>query len=410
MKQIRVTAYWSVVLSAVAICSQASADATTQPSAHASVDSVLSAMDSAYSALKSAQFNGHIVGRFDAAGQIKNEDVAFTSSFAAPNQFRHEIKSEILLGSTGKNVYSYLSSREAYQNADAPKGRASSSDWPASVVRILQDQNPSLLLAISKSAADELKQLSSKISLLQPTTVDGVAYDTLRFDDNGDGQTITMLIDPSTHLLHEVKTDLRKSFTDAGTADVKAAEVNVQYSNSAPDAPILGDAFAWTAPAGAMLVSATSAAPGDDGMSDDVKALIGKAAPDFTLKGLDDKPLKLSDTRGSVVILDFWATWCGPCVASLPHLDKLYKDQSPNGLKAFAVDLQEDKSRVAGFVQKQGWTLPVLLDTDAVAAGLYKAESIPQTVVIGKDGKIKQIFVGGNHEEEIASLVLNEMK
>jgi thiol-disulfide isomerase/thioredoxin len=110
------------------------------------------------------------------------------------------------------------------------------------------------------------------------------------------------------------------------------------------------------------------------------------------------------------VIVDFWATWCGPCMQSLPHLDQLYKDQSANGLKAFAVDLQEDKDKVKAVADKQGWSLPVLLDSDGAVAGTYKADAIPETVVIGKDGLIKQIFVGSGHEEEISTLVQTEMK
>jgi len=75
-----------------------------------------------------------------------------------------------------------------------------------------------------------------------------------------------------------------------------------------------------------------------------------------------------------------------------------------------AVNLQEDKDKVKAFVEKQGWTLPVVLDSEGSVAATYKADAIPETVVIGKDGKIKQIFVGGGHEEEVSALVEQEMK
>jgi peroxiredoxin/outer membrane lipoprotein-sorting protein len=380
--------------------------ATTQPM----VASVLADMDTAYAKLQSVQFDGTMTAHFDAAGQQKNDEQSFTSSFAAPNRFRHETK-QIILGSTGKTAYSFLTSRDEYQSTDAPKTRVASGEWPASVTGILEDQNPSLLLVMSKSASDELNELSKKITLESPTTVDGTAYDTLRFDVGEDHQIITMLVDPATHLLREVKFDLRKPLEKAGTADVKSAEVTVDYTHTVANAPIANDVFAWTAPAGAILASATNAlAAADDGLSDGLKALVGKPAPDFSLKGLDDTTTKLSEQKGSVVVVDFWATWCGPCMASLPHLDKLYKDQSANGLKAFAVDLQEDKATVKPVVARQGWSIPVLLDSDGAVAGIYKAEAIPETVVIGKDGKIKQVFVGGGHEEEISTLVEAELK
>jgi thiol-disulfide isomerase/thioredoxin/outer membrane lipoprotein-sorting protein len=389
------------------------AEPSTQPAATEpvtpTVASVLAGIDAAYGKLQSAEFDGKLIGHFDIAGQNQNQEIAFTSTFAAPNQFRHEVKDNILLGSTGSNVYSYLAGRNQYQSADAPKTRSASADWPASVTQILQSQNPSLLLAMSKSAGDELKQLSKSIKLESPAEIDGKSYDTLRFDTD-DHQIITLLVDPMNHLLRKAKFDLKQPLIKAGTTGVNTAEVTIDYTHVVTDAPLANNLFAWTAPAGAVLATATAAIADGSDPAEGPKVLVGKEAPDFSLLGLDDKPIKLSALKGSVVVLDFWATWCGPCVASLPHLNQLYKDQSPNGLKVFAVNLKEDKDHVKEFVDKKGWSLPVLLDSDGNIASAYKADAIPETVVVGKDGKVKQIFVGGGHEEEIASLVAKELK
>jgi thiol-disulfide isomerase/thioredoxin/outer membrane lipoprotein-sorting protein len=382
-------------------------DALAAPATQPSVDSVLSAMDSAYTRLQSAQFNGHMTGDFNINGQPNHFDQKFTSSFTAPNKFRHDSIGELQLGSTGKTVYAYLNGRDEYQSAEAPKTRAASTDWPT-VVQVLAEQNPSLLLAISKSATEELKELSKNITLQPPTTIDGVAYDTLKFDVGDNHDSLTLLVDPSTHLLRQMVTDRKNSAAKSGAIAVKSATITVDYTLVSPDAPVDAGEYAWSAPAGAVQVSTTPAAMASAG-SEDHKQLIGQTSPDFKLNDLEDKPVQLSKLMGSVVVLDFWATWCGPCVMSLPHLDQLYKEQSPNGLKVYALDQQEDKAKVADFVKSKGWTLPVLLDSDGGVAKKYLVTGIPQTVVVGKDGKIKQVFVGSGHEKEIAALVAKEM-
>ncbi len=133
---------------------------------------------------------------------------------------------------------------------------------------------------------------------------------------------------------------------------------------------------------------------GPDQQDAPAMALVGKPAPDFKLEGLDGKEVHLADLKGSVVVLDFWATWCGPCVQSMPHLDELYKAESPKGLKVFAVNQEEDKDTVQGFLKSRNLTVPALLDKDGQVGQAYEANAIPQTVIVGKDGKVRKVFIG----------------
>ena len=92
--------------------------------------------------------------------------------------------------------------------------------------------------------------------------------------------------------------------------------------------------------------------------------LAGKPAPAFSLTGMNGKVVSSESLKGSVYVLDFWATWCPPCVASLPHLDGIYKDFKDKGVKFFAVNEQEDKPTIQKFVSDTKLGIPVLMDSD----------------------------------------------
>jgi peroxiredoxin len=139
-------------------------------------------------------------------------------------------------------------------------------------------------------------------------------------------------------------------------------------------------------------------------------ALIGKEAPDFTLPGMDGKPVSLKAQRGSVVVLDFWATWCGPCQVSLPILNKLYVEFKGKGVRAYAVDIEETKDVVRPVADKLIPDVPVLLDEKAEAGSAYKVNGIPQTVIVGKDGRVRQVFVGVESEGKLRGAIEAALK
>lgn len=151
-----------------------------------------------------------------------------------------------------------------------------------------------------------------------------------------------------------------------------------------------------------------------DGKDKDTTSLVGNPAPDFTLQTTDDKQVKLADLKGSVVLLDYWATWCGPCRESLPHLQKIHEDKelTDKGLKVYAVNLREDKAKAKGYVDENKLTFPVLLDKEGETAKAYLVSGIPTTVVIGRDGKIAKAFIGfsDESEKEIRAAVKDALK
>ena len=132
--------------------------------------------------------------------------------------------------------------------------------------------------------------------------------------------------------------------------------------------------------------------------------------PSGPISQMDGAKVSLGEQRGKVVVLDFWATWCGPCRASLPGLNAMYKELKEKGMAAFAVDLEEPKETIAPVKAKLIPDVPVLLDEKSEVAKKYGVSGIPQTVVIGKDGKVKKVFIGSGQEAKIKAAVEAALK
>jgi thiol-disulfide isomerase/thioredoxin len=116
---------------------------------------------------------------------------------------------------------------------------------------------------------------------------------------------------------------------------------------------------------------------------------------DFTLDSLDGRKVTLSSYKGKVVLLSFWATWCGPCKQEMPAMEKVYQKLKNKGFEVLAVDMMEDKDTVAAFVKNNGYTFPVLIDTTGeVGGGAYEARAIPTNYLVDKTGRLVARKVG----------------
>ena len=122
--------------------------------------------------------------------------------------------------------------------------------------------------------------------------------------------------------------------------------------------------------------------------------LLGKPAPDFQLSSLDGQPVSLSDLKGSPVLLNFWATWCGPCRGEMPYLQQIYEKWQVMGLVLLAINIGESSSDVGEFMQDQGLSLPVLLDSEGEISAQYGIEYIPATFFIDSEGIVQEVKVG----------------
>lgn len=150
--------------------------------------------------------------------------------------------------------------------------------------------------------------------------------------------------------------------------------------------------FAFAAPAGAREVLAFEQ-PGSRAMN-----LTGLAAPPFALRDLAGAQHDLASLSGKVILLDFWASWCGPCRTTMPALDRLTREYADKGLVVYSVNLREKPETAAAYMKKYGYSMTTLLDPDGSTAQRYGVSAIPVMVVVGRDGKVAAHLTGAHGE------------
>lgn len=118
------------------------------------------------------------------------------------------------------------------------------------------------------------------------------------------------------------------------------------------------------------------------------------SAPDFTLHTMNGPNMRLHEQRGKVVMINFWATWCGPCRQEMPHLDRLYDKYKSSGFVLMGINVDDDTRNAAAVAAKLGIRFPVLLDTDKQVSRLYDLSTMPSTVLVDRDGKVRYVHRG----------------
>lgn len=123
-----------------------------------------------------------------------------------------------------------------------------------------------------------------------------------------------------------------------------------------------------------------------------------REAADFKLKDLDGKEVSLNDFKGTVILVNFWATWCGPCIHEMPALEKLFQNYKED-VQVLGLTIASKKEQVPGKVKETGVTYPILLDADKVVADYGSFNSIPQTFIIDREGNIVKQITGARDYE-----------
>jgi peroxiredoxin len=130
-------------------------------------------------------------------------------------------------------------------------------------------------------------------------------------------------------------------------------------------------------------------------------------APDFTLNAQTGKPVELTQFKGQVVMLNFWASWCGPCRQEMPLLDSIYKKYGKLGFTMIGVNVEPDSKAANDWLKQTPVTFPILYDTDSKVSKLYGVSGMPSTVIVDRKGTVRMIHHGykpGDEEEYLSSI------
>jgi len=122
--------------------------------------------------------------------------------------------------------------------------------------------------------------------------------------------------------------------------------------------------------------------------------LTGKPAPDFALKSSTGENMRLSEYRGDVVMINFWATWCGPCRQEMPLLDDLHSRYERVGFNLLGVNIDDDSSRAMDMIRELGVSFPVLFDDRKEVSRLYDVDAMPVTVIVDREGTVRYVHQG----------------
>ena len=123
-------------------------------------------------------------------------------------------------------------------------------------------------------------------------------------------------------------------------------------------------------------------------------AIPGSSAPDFSLTARDGGKVRLADLKGQVVMINFWATWCGPCRQEMPLLAQLSTKYEPLGFTLLGVNVEPDSAAAVTWLKGMPVTFPILFDTDSTVAGSFGVEGMPSTVFVDRKGQVRYIHQG----------------
>lgn len=424
-------------------------EAAAETKDDAKADAILAKLRGYYRGLKSYTFDAVMDNRTEVQGMKIDMKVKYKAAVAEPNKFAFigEGDSAGAMGgmslsqsvvSDGETLYRYIKMVNSYTQEPAPKtldgivfggmdpmgadamlfGMFTEPEKSFSVAKSLKRKEYQGLETIDGAECHKIRLVSGAPSIPDlEDAPEGMELATFVWVETGERPLIRKISPDFGGMLKTMFGGGDKpTIAPDGDPGLDAAmnemlagmkmEIAFLYSNWNTAAEIPADSFKFSPPAGAKktdnfmdamggdLGALGGAAEEEEGPEEPATALQGKPAPALKLPLLAGGEFDLAAQKGKVVVLDFWATWCGPCVKAMPVVKAATDAFKDKGVVFVAVNLEEKADKVKAFLEKNKLDVAVALDGEGEAGSLYKANSIPQTVVIGKDGVVKKVHIG----------------
>jgi peroxiredoxin/outer membrane lipoprotein-sorting protein len=347
-----------------------------------------------YRNLKAYEFDFTLVSEIREAGGRKSVETQIELANVRPDKLRI-----LISGGLGEvQVYSDGAIASVFVPALKQYTRKTTGDAKA-----IAPDGASRFAAIAMQVFEQFERISSsvhtaKILRTEKLEVGGAEAECLVIEveleqqDPDEKRLRTYWIDPQRNLVLKV-VQLDKLSGEA--TNVLETEITTTFRKTESNPSLPDSTFKFNPPEDAKEV-ASFRAPRPAAIE------IGSEAADFQLKDLEGREIQLKSLRGNVVLLNFWATWCGPCRLEMPVIEKLHQQFHGKGLHVFGVN-DEEIDTIREYVAEHEYSFPTLVDTDQQAMNLYQIRGIPTMVVIDRSGKIAQYRMGLSRETDLRS-------
>ncbi|HKK45726.1 MAG TPA: redoxin domain-containing protein [Balneolaceae bacterium] len=370
---------------------------------------ILQSVEQQYKSMKTFELQATLNSTVKSVGKNQNSSFAIYYARKEPAELHIEMRGNQLgmtVVSNGNTTWTYIPSAGEYkversslvQSAQSANGQISQSDFTDMGEQLTETY---------KAITTNLKE-AEVLGTKTVTMADGSKRKAYKikatYNQNSGMQDMkvsptTYLIDKKTYLVLQQSLQVsakedspRSPLTMYQTVNLKEANLHPSFADSV---------FAFNPPSSAKKVDQFAFESGQNGTGYD---LVGKKAKNFDLTSFSGKKINLKDLRGKVVVLDFWATWCGPCREAHPHLQKLYSEYKDDGLVVLGIN-SESKQKVQHYMNENGYTFTNLMDPDQSVGMDYRVDAIPSVFVINRKGIVNSHLVGYQPESALRKAI-----